>query len=566
MDAQSLRRAFTQFFADRGHTVATSAGLIPHHPRAPLFTNAGMNQFLPIFLGEEPPPYPRATSVQKCVRIMGKHDDIDNIGISRRHVTFFEMLGNFSFGDYFKADAIPFAWQLVTEGFGLEPDRLWVTVHHSDDDAADIWRDAVGLPAERIQRLGEDNFWEMGETGPCGPCSEIFYDKGEAYGPPGGPGGGGGDDRYVEFWNLVFMQYDRQADGTLLDLPRKNIDTGLGFERTLGILQKVDSVFDTDVLRPLVEAAASITGRVYGADERADVSLRILADHARTMSFLVGDGVYPSNEGRGYVLRRIIRRAVRQAFQLGVEKPVTPPMVRATVDVMGEAYPELVRNAEFVADIVAREEAKFRQTLRLGLSALDTALEEATEVPGAVAFRLHDTFGFPIELTREIAAERHATVDEEGFRQAMEKQRRRARADRSTTAAGGEGRDYRELLDQFGTTDFTGYGEYQTPTRVLAVLPGEDGTVEVFLDRSPFYAESGGQVGDTGLIVTEQGRANVLDTTAPLPGLHRHTARLLEGALEPGQEAVAAIDAARRDAIRRNHTGTHLLHWALREV
>jgi alanyl-tRNA synthetase len=566
MDAPSLRRVFTQFFTDRGHTVVPSAGLIPHHPRAPLFTNAGMNQFLPVFLGEEPPSYPRATSVQKCVRIMGKHDDIDNIGISRRHVTFFEMFGNFSFGDYFKADAIPFAWQLVTEGFGLEPDRLWVTVHHSDDEAADIWRDGVGLPAERIQRLGEDNFWEMGETGPCGPCSEIFYDKGDAYGPAGGPGEGGGDERYVEFWNLVFMQYDRQADGTLLDLPRKNIDTGLGFERTLGILQKADSVFDTDILRPLVEAAARTTGRPYGEEERVDVALRILADHARTMSFLVSDGVYPSNEGRGYVLRRIIRRAVRQAFQLGVETPVTPPMVRATVEVMGDAYPDLARNADFVADIVDREEAKFRQTLRLGLAALDTALEDASQVPGAVAFRLHDTYGFPIELTREIAAERQATVDDAGFRSAMDEQRRRARADRSATTVDGEGRDYRELLDQFGTTDFTGYGEYQTAARVLAVLPGDDGTVEVFLDRTPFYAESGGQVGDSGLIVTEQGRAQVLDTTAPLPGLHRHTARILEGALEPGQEAMAAIDALRRDAIRRNHTGTHLLHWALREV
>ncbi|MGQ0519725.1 MAG: alanine--tRNA ligase [Actinomycetota bacterium] len=566
MDAQSLRLVFTQFFVDRGHTLVPSSGLIPHHPRAPLFTNAGMNQFLPVFLGEEPPPYPRATSVQKCVRIMGKHDDIDNIGISRRHVTFFEMLGNFSLGDYFKSDAIPFAWELVTEGFGLDPERLWVTVHLDDDEAADIWRDAVGLPAERIQRLGGDNFWEMGETGPCGPCSEIFYDKGDAYGAPGGPGGGGGEERFVEFWNLVFMQYDRQADGALHDLPRRNIDTGLGFERTLGILQQVDSVFDTDVLRPLVAAASAATGHAYGADERADVALRILADHARTMSFLVSDGVYPSNEGRGYVLRRIIRRAVRQAFQLGVERPVTPHMVRATVDLMGEAYPELARNADFVTDIVEREEARFRQTLRHGLSALDSALEDASEVPGAVAFQLHDTFGFPIELTREIAAERQATVDDAGFKEAMEDQRRRARADRAAASSDAVSRDYRELLDQFGTTDFTGYGEYETPARVLAVLPGADGTVEVFLDRTPFYAESGGQVGDTGFIVTERGRAQVLDTTAPLPGLHRHTARVVEGELEAGLEAVASIDAGRRDAIRRNHTGTHLLHWGLREV
>ena len=566
MDADSLRLVFTQYFVDRGHTLVPSSGLIPHHSRAPLFTNAGMNQFLPVFLGEEPASYPKATSVQKCVRIMGKHDDIDNIGISRRHVTFFEMLGNFSFGDYFKADAIPFAWELVTDGFGLDPGRLWVTVHHDDDEAAQLWRDVAGLPVERIQRMGADNFWEMGDTGPCGPCSEIFYDKGDAYGPPGGPATGG-EERFVEFWNLVFMQYDRQPDGTLLDLPRRSIDTGLGFERTLGILQQVDSVFEIDVLNPLVARAADVTGRRYGEDERVDVALRILADHARTMSFLVSDGVYPSNEGRGYVLRRIIRRAVRQAFHLGVERPVTPDMVQATVDVMGGAYPELVRNADFVIDIVEREEARFRQTLRLGLSALDAALEDAAEVPGPVAFRLHDTYGFPIELTREIAAERGATVDEAGFRAEMDEQRRRARTDRKTASSDGVSRDYRELLDQFGTTEFTGYSEYQTVAHVLAVLPaGDDGIVEVFLDRTPFYAESGGQVGDVGTIVTERGRAKVLDTTAPLPGLHRHTARILEGEIESGHEALAAIDAARRDAIRRNHTGTHLLHWALREV
>ena len=565
MDADSLRQVFTTYFVDRDHTPVPSAGLVPHHPRAPLFTNAGMNQFLPVFLGEEPAPYARATSVQKCVRIMGKHDDIDNIGISRRHVTFFEMLGNFSFGDYFKADAIPFAWELVTHGFGLDPDRLWATVHVDDDEAADIWRDVVGLPAERIQRLGADNFWEMGETGPCGPCSEIFYDKGEAYGPPGGPAGGG-EERFVEFWNLVFMQYDRQSGGALLDLPRRSIDTGLGFERTLCLLQGVDSVFDTDVLAPLVTAAGRITGQTYGDDERVDVSLRILADHARTMSFLVGDGVQPSNEGRGYVLRRIIRRAVRQAFQLGVEQPVTPAMVDATVGVMGGAYPDLARNAAVVAETVGREEARFRETLRHGMSALDAALEGSTEVPGPVAFQLHDTFGFPIELTREIAAERGAAVDEAGFRSAMDEQRRNSRASRGAAATEGVGAGYRDLLERFGTTDFVGYSSYESAATVLAVLPGADGTVEVFLDRTPFYAESGGQVGDTGTIVTASGRVAVVDTTAPVPGLHRHTARVVEGTVEAGQEAAATVDATRRDAIRRNHTGTHLLHWGLRDA
>jgi len=566
MDAESLRKAFTGYFVERGHTLVGSSGLVPHHPRAPLFTNAGMNQFLPVFLGEEPAPYPRATSVQKCVRIMGKHDDIENIGISTRHVTFFEMLGNFSFGDYFKAEAIPFAWELVTRGFGLDPDRLWVTVHVDDDEAATIWHDVVGLPVERIQRLGADNFWEMGETGPCGPCSEIFYDKGEAYGAPGGPAEGG-EERFVEFWNLVFMQYDRQIDGTLLDLPRRSIDTGLGFERTLCILQGVDSVFDTDVLAPLVQAAARTTGRTYGDDERTDVALRIVADHSRTMTFLVNDGVQPSNEGRGYVLRRIIRRAVRQAFQLGVETPVAPAMVAATVEVMGGAWPDLVRNEATITEAVGREEAKFRQTLRNGMAALDTALEGSDEVPGAVAFQLHDTFGFPIELTREIAAERRAVVDEAGFHAAMDEQRRRGRESRGAAVTdGGAAAVYRDLVERFGTTDFVGYSSYESGARVLAVLANDDGTVEIFLDRTPFYAESGGQVGDTGTIVTTGGQAVVLDTRAPVPGLHRHTAKVVEGTVEAGQEAAATVDHVRRDAIRRNHTGTHLLHWGLRDA
>ncbi|HET7488227.1 MAG TPA: alanine--tRNA ligase [Acidimicrobiales bacterium] len=565
MDAESLRKTFTSYFVDRGHTLVPSLGLVPHHPRAPLFTNAGMNQFLPVFLGEEPPSYPRATSVQKCVRIMGKHDDIDNIGISRRHLTFFEMLGNFSFGDYFKEGAIPFAWELVTEGFGLDPERLWVTVHLEDDEAAAIWHDAVGLPYERIQRLGADNFWEMGDTGPCGPCSEIFYDRGEAYGAPGGPAEGG-DERFVEFWNLVFMQYDRQGDGTLEDLPRRNIDTGLGFERTLAVLQDVDSVFDTDVLAPLVQAAARLTGHTYGGDARVDVALRILADHARSMSFLISDGIRPSNEGRGYVLRRIIRRAVRQAFQLGVDQAVTPGMVRATVDLMGGAYPDLVRNADTIAEAVEREEARFRESLRTGMAALDASLEGSTEVPGAVAFKLHDTFGFPIEVTREIARERGATVDEDGFRASMEEQRRRARESRAALSSEAAVAHYREVLDRCGPTEFVGYASYECAAKVLAVLPAADGTVEIFLDRTPFYAESGGQVGDMGTIVTESGRADVLDTTAPLAGLHRHTARIVDGEVHEGQEAAATVDAGRRDAIRRNHTGTHLLHWGLRDA
>ncbi|HLY84493.1 MAG TPA: alanine--tRNA ligase [Acidimicrobiales bacterium] len=576
MDANGLRRAFATFFAERGHAVVPSAGLIPHHPKAPLFTNAGMNQFLPYFLGEEVPPHLRVTSVQKCVRIRGKHDDIELVGRTTRHFTFFEMLGNFSFGDYFKEGAIGFAWELLTSVLGLDGDRLWATVYETDDDAVDIWRDTIGLPIERIQRMGEDNFWEMGETGPCGPCSEIYYDKGEAWGPAGGPAGGG-EERYVELWNLVFTEFDRQIDGTLLDLPRKNIDTGAGLERILSVLQGVGSAWDTDAVRPVIAEAEKATRRSYGADAEVDVALRILADHARSMTFLVNDGVFPSNEDRGYVLRRLIRRAVRQAFQLGVEEIVTPRLVRAVVGIMGEAYPDLRRNEDFVAMVAAREEERFRATLRSGLTMLDAELASGRGiVSGEVVFKLHDTHGFPVELTREIAAESGVEVDEAGFEAAMARQVEQSKRGRKREADGGANPDaYRELIEQFGTTEFVGYTEYETTSRVLAVLPAGAAEpdepsdlerVEIFLDRTPFYAEGGGQVGDTGYIETATGRAEVLDTTAALPGLHRHLAVVVRGTITPGQEATAGIEVDRREAIRRNHTGTHLLHWALREV
>ncbi len=565
MDAPALRRAFTSFFEQRAHTRVDSASLIPHDPTI-LFTVAGMVPFKPWFLGDEHPAFPRATSVQKCVRAGGKHNDLEEIGRSVRHTSFLEMLGNFSFGDYFKDQAIPMAWELVTEVLGLDPERLWVTVHVSDDEAEEIWRDAVGFPAGRIQRLDEDNFWKMGDTGPCGPCSEIFWDKGPAHGAEGGPARGG-SDRYVEFWNLVFMQFNQRADGTREPLPRPSVDTGAGLERMLSILQGVDSVYETDVLAPLVETAQRVTGTRLGAGERSDVSLRILAEHARTMAFLVSDGVFPSNEDRGYVLRRIIRRAVRHAFLLGVDTTVTPELVDATVGVMGHAYPELARNRDFVVGVVGREEERFRQTLRAGSAILDEELAASTggRLPGAVAFKLHDTFGFPLEVTEEVAAERGVAVDRAGFDAAMVEQRARGRESRKSGNAGPAVESYRELVESFGTTEFTGRVENETKARVLAVLErGEE--VEVFLDRSPFYAESGGQVGDTGTISTETGRVEVLDTTYALPGLHRHLARVSEGELRPGQEALASIDVDRRQAIRRNHTGTHLLHWALRQV
>jgi alanyl-tRNA synthetase len=407
----------------------------------------------------------------------------------------------------------------------------------------------------------------MGETGPCGPCSEIYFDRGPSFGHEGGPAEGG-EERYVEIWNLVFMQYDRQADGSLAPLPKPNIDTGAGLERILSISQDVPAIWDTDVLRPLIATAERLTGRRYGDDPEADVALRILADHTRSLTFLIGDGVFPSNEDRGYVLRRLIRRAVRQAFTLGMEKPVTPAMVASCVEVMGQAYPELERSAGFITDVAEREEARFRSTLRSGLAMLESALGEgAREVPGEVAFRLHDTHGFPIELTREVAAERGAQVDEEGFSAAMRRQQEQSgQGGKKATGVGELADEYRRVLDEHGLTRFVGYTDHSANVTVLDVLEREDGQVEVFLDTTPFYAEGGGQVGDTGTIETDTGRVVVSDTTYALPGVTRHLGRIESGAVHAGQAATAAIDVDRRLAIRRNHTGTHLVHWALRRV
>ena len=569
MDANGLRAAFTRFFADRGHAVVPSASLIPHDPSV-LFTIAGMVPFKPYFLGEETPPWPRATSIQKCFRT----PDIDIIGTDTYHNTFFEMLGNFSFGDYFKADAIPMAWELLTDVFGLDGDRLWVTVHESDDEAEQIWIDKVGVRPERIQRMGdEDNFWAMGETGPCGPDSEIFIDKGTEYGHDGGPKHGG-SDRFVEMWNLVFMQYNRDEAGELSDLPRKNIDTGAGVERILPVLQGRDSVFDTDLFLPIIDAAASVIGTGYGSDERTDVSLRVLADHARAMTMLVADGVLPANEGRGYVLRRIVRRAVMAARRLGVDKPIGPTLVQAATGVLGEAWPALVSQHDLIVNVVAREEAGFDRTLRAGLGRLEEAIASGGKVlSGDVAFTLHDTHGFPVELTEELARDAGVEVDRAGFDAAMREQRERARAAAKASRAGDEAA-YRALLDEEGQTAFVGRGmeNYEAPGRVLAVLErmgdeegGEQGTVEIFLDRTPFYAEGGGQIGDTGTIVTESGIADVYDTQYAVPGLIVHKARV-DGDVVAGQDALATIDGERREAIRRNHTATHLLHSALRTV
>lgn len=562
--ADELRTAFLAFFEQRGHTVVPSASLIPHDPDL-MFTVAGMVPFKPYFLGEEPAPTSRAVSVQKCLRAGGKDSDLEEVGRDLRHLSFFEMLGNFSFGDYFKPEAIALAWEMVTELFGIDPDQLWVTVHHSDDEAHEIWRDGVGVSPDRIQRMGDDNWWGPpgGPPGPCGPCSEIYVDKGPSFGPDGGPLGGG-DERFLEIWNLVFMQHMRDADGTDTDLPRKNIDTGAGMERILSVLQGVDSVFDTDVLAPMVHAAQSVTGRSLGTDDATDVSLRILAEHGRAISFLIGDGVFPSNTGRGYVLRRIIRRAVRHAYLLGVDDVVTPALVAATVDVMGSAYPGLVAQHDFIAEVVGREEQNFRRTLRTGLSILDSELDglaDGADLDGAVAFTLHDTHGFPVELTEEISSERGHAVDRNGFDAGMAHQQELAAAARKATGLGADAQAFADLAEQFGPTEFTGRDETVTTARLLGVI----GDVMV-LDRTPFYAESGGQVGDTGSIASATGTAEVIDTTYALPGQHRHHVVVTEGEFIAGQEVTASIDGGRRAAIRRNHTATHLLHWALREV
>jgi alanyl-tRNA synthetase len=549
---------------------------VPEHPAAPLFTNAGMVQFLPVFFGEEPPPHPRATSAQKCLRVRGKHDDIEVIGRSTRHLTFFEMLGNFSFGDYFKAQAIKYAWEFLTETLGLDGERIWATVHTSDDEAAQLWHELVGLPSERIQRMGEDNFWEMGSTGPCGPSSEIFYDRGPEHGPEGGPAGGGGEERYVEIWNLVFMQSNRLEGGSLTALPKRNIDTGAGLERILPIVQGKVSVFDTDLLRRLIGAAEELTRCVYGRKEEDDVSLRIVADHARAVTFMLADGVVPSNLERGYVLRRIIRRAIRHGQRVGAREGMMASMAGAVAELMGGAYPELKRSLDMVSDILEREEHRFTETLSLGLGMLEDLINGGVPVvPGSDAFMLHDTYGFPVELTAEIAAERKVGLDLEGFEAAMEHQRELARR----AAGGGAGDEEvsqaaaRLLAELGGTrqTEFLGYEQLEAHSRLLRVLEAESDdpahpTLEVFAEQTPFYAESGGQVGDTGTIESETGRARVIDTDRPLEGIVRHRVELEHGTLVEGQVATLRVDEARREAIKRSHTATHLLHWALRST
>ncbi len=577
LTGSEIRRAFLAFFKERGHTLVPSASLIPVDPTL-LLTNAGMVPFKPYFLGEEPPPYPRAVTSQKCVRTI----DIDIVGTTSRHLTFFEMLGNFSFGDYFKERAIPLSYEFVTEHLGLDPEVLWYTIYEDDDESAEIWIDGVGVPADRVQRGGieDGTFWQMGVPGPCGPSSEIFVDRGPDYGPDGGPiaTGEAGEHRFVEIWNLVLMQNIQDEPYHVIgDLPAPSIDTGMGLERVAMILQDAATVFDCDLIRPVLAAGEAVTGARYRESERSDVALRILADHGRAMTFLISDGVVPSNEGRGYVLRRLIRRAVRHAWSLGSRELATPRVIEATIDVMGDAYPAIVDGRDGIIEMASREEERFRRTLDAGYRIIDTELDvvgAGGALSGEVAFRLHDTYGFPIELTTEIAAERDVGVDRAGFDRSMAEQRERARAARKTTVDAETAPTYRRLFDDVGPTEFVGYDHVESSGRILSLLregemvgeASEGEEIEVYFDRTPFYAESGGQVGDTGVVATETGSLRVTDTQFPVQTMHGHRATVTGGTVKTGQDATLSVDSGRRERIRKSHTGTHLLHWALREV
>ena len=570
-----IRQAFLDFFHSKGHQVVASSSLVPHNDPTLLFTNAGMNQFKDVFLGLDKRNYSRATTSQRCVRAGGKHNDLENVGYTARHHTFFEMLGNFSFGDYFKHDAIQFAWELLTseKWFALPKERLWVTVYESDDEAYEIWEKEVGIPRERIIRIGDnkgapyasDNFWQMGDTGPCGPCTEIFYDHGDHIwgGPPGSPEEDG--DRYIEIWNIVFMQFNRQADGTMEPLPKPSVDTGMGLERIAAVLQHVNSNYDIDLFRTLIEAVAKVTG----STDLGNKSLRVIADHIRSCAFLVADGVLPSNENRGYVLRRIIRRAVRHGNMLGAKETFFYKLVGPLIEVMGSAGEELKRQQAQVEQVLKTEEEQFARTLERGLALLDEELAklQGDTLDGETAFRLYDTYGFPVDLTADVCRERNIKVDEAGFEAAMEEQRRRARE------ASGFGADYNAMIRVDSASEFKGYDHLELNGKVTALFvdgkaveainAGQEAVV--VLDQTPFYAESGGQVGDKGEL-KGAGFTFAVDDTQKYGQAIGHLGKLSAGALKVGDAVQADVDEARRARIRLNHSATHLMHAALRQV
>ena len=570
-----IRRSFLDYFAGEGHHIEPSAPLVPHNDPTLMFVNAGMVPFKNVFTGLEKRPYSTAASSQKCVRAGGKHNDLDNVGFTARHHTFFEMLGNFSFGDYFKEQAIHHAWTLVHKTWGLPAEKLTATVYHTDDEAFDLWRKISGLPEERIIRIAtSDNFWSMGDTGPCGPCSEIFYDHGDHIwgGPPGSAEEDG--DRFVEIWNLVFMQYDQQPGRDRIDLPRPSIDTGMGLERVAAVLQGVHDNYDTDTFKALIAASVDLTG--VPADEARKASHRVIADHLRASSFLIADGVLPSNEGRGYVLRRIMRRAMRHAHLLGAKDPLMYRLLPSLTAEMGAAYPELIRAQPLIAETLEREETKFRQTLDKGLRLLDEAtvgMDKGATLPGDVAFKLYDTYGFPYDLTEDALRTQGITVDRTGFDAAMAQQKAAARAAWKGSGEKASDEIWFDLAEAQGSTEFTGYTSTEGEGEVIALVKdgvpvdaaqaGDD--VVVLTNQTPFYGESGGQMGDSGTIATPAGlKASVRDTGKPLGRLHTHQAVIESGSLKVGDTVHLSVDAARRDRIRANHSATHLLHAALR--
>jgi alanyl-tRNA synthetase len=591
MQTAEIRRRFLEHFAERGHTVVPSASLVSPDPSL-LFTVAGMVPFIPYLTGREPAPYPRATSVQKCVRTL----DIEEVGKTTRHGTFFQMNGNFSFGDYFKEGAIQYAWELITGsvedgGLGFDPDTIWATVYLDDDEAADAWHRIAGLPTERIQRLGKkDNYWHTGAPGPAGPSSEIYVDRGPEFGPDGGPAVDLAGDRFLEIWNLVFMQYEidevrsKEEFRVLGELPNKNIDTGMGLERVAFLLQGVDNMYEIDEVAPVLRRAADLAGITYGRDHEADVRLRVVADHVRSGLMLIGDGITPGNEGRGYILRRLLRRAVRSMKLLGVEDATLPELLPVSRDAMSASYPELTTDFTRISAVAYAEEEAFRRTLSAGTTLFDTAVAQAKKagtpaLSGDQAFSLHDTYGFPIDVTLEMAAEQGVTVDEQGFRELMKQQRDRARADARAKRTGSvDVLAYRRVLADHGPTDWQAYDTLRTDSRVLALitdLAGEDDAADVavsgevtrvVLDRTPFYAESGGQVADAGVLTWDGGRAEVLDVQRPVKGLVVHQVRVLEGQLREGAELAAEVDYDWRLNACQAHSGTHVVHAALREV
>jgi alanyl-tRNA synthetase len=581
LKANELRKLFLDYFAARGHTIVPSSALVPRNDPTLLYTNAGMVQFKGVFLGEDTRSYKRAVTAQKCVRAGGKHNDLENVGHTARHHTFFEMLGNFSFGDYFKKEAIEFAWEFLTTVVKLPAEKLWVTVYKDDDEAFELWRTVVGIPAGRIVRLGEkDNFWSMGDTGPCGPCSEILIDQGPAM-SCGKPGCAVGCDcdRYLEIWNLVFMQYNRDETGKLTPLPKPSIDTGMGLERLSAVCQKVKSNFETDLFQPIIKEIAALAGVPYHKDQQTDISYQVCADHLRAMTFLISDGVLPSNEGRGYVLRRILRRASRYGRLIGIVKPFLYKLTGVVVDEMRDAYPDLVDSREHVAKVVLLEEERFATTLESGLALLNETVDKLKAtgkvmIPGDVLFKLYDTFGFPLDLVTDMARDMHLELDEEGYRRAMQEQRDKARA-----AWAGSGEEkirpvYKEVGAAATRTVFTGYDALEGSAEIVAMIRGdrivtearEGDDVELILDQTPFYAESGGQVGDRGEILGEASKFHVTDTVRPVEGLIVHKGTIKQGAFKTGNAVLAKVEAEERAATARHHTVTHILHATLRSV